>query len=202
MPDRTPTPDHDPGRAKPSRRRVLGWAAAATAGAWSWRLDATGAVVRQPVSAAEPYRPLLFSPDQIEAVARLADALIPRTDTPGARDARVHEYLDLALSVAEEPERQRFLDGLSWADVRSRSRAGAPLHEASAEQITRLLREISDEHAALPAELEPGGRFFADLKRRTVLGYYTSFEGRTKELGRPETVTFQRFRGCTHRGDH
>jgi hypothetical protein len=201
MPDRAPGPDREPGSAGPSRRRVLGWAAAA-AGAWSWRLDATGAVVRRPAAQGEAHRPLLFSAEQLEAVARLADALIPRTDTPGARDARVHEYLDLALSVAEEPERSRFLEGLAWTDARSRERFATPLHEAAAEQVAALLREISDEHEALPAELEPGGRFFADLKRRTVFGYYTSFEGKTSELGRPEAVTFERFRGCTHRGEH
>jgi hypothetical protein len=70
------------------------------------------------------------------------------------------------------------------------------------QERARLLAEISDAAEATD-ELAPGQRFFADLKRRTIFGYYTSEVGRTEALGLPEAVTMETFRGCTHRaGEH
>src|SRR4029450_8640250 len=44
------------------------------------------------------WRPRFFSNVQNETVAVIAELIIPQTDTPGARAARVHEHIDLVLS--------------------------------------------------------------------------------------------------------
>jgi hypothetical protein len=149
------------------------------------------------------WRPLFLSAEQAESVALLAETILPRTATPGAIDARVHELIDLELSLQPAADSQRFLDGLAWVEARARRIAGKGIAEASAEERTRLLGEISDETKSPGEELAPGAGFFADLKRRTVFGYYTSEVGRAKGLGLPEAVTMETFRGCSHRdGEH
>jgi hypothetical protein len=184
-----------------SRRTAVGLAAGAAvavAAGEQWVFAAQDGDVVKTTGDAAAWRPVLFDQREAEALARLVDALIPRTTTPGARDARVHEYLDLAVAVAPVEEKKAFVDGLHWLDGRAKKTHGAGLDAIESTQLVELLRSISDEHQDLPESLAPGGAFFADLKRRTIFGYYTSVEGRVQELGLPEAVSLQTWRGCEH----
>lgn len=211
----------NPGGDGLDRRDLLGIAAAATAGAaltstdWVFAVSPRGAIVKQGqgAAAAEPYAPVFLSADELEAVARLCDVIIPRTGTPGARDARVHEYVDLAVSVEDEEERAEFKEGLELLDARCREQTAGPLHEASAEQLAALLQPLSDEYDAAEAKRRAAGddeieldasdeaAFFGWLKSYTIFGYYTSLEGRVEELGLPDSVTMETWRGCPHGED-
>jgi hypothetical protein len=53
----------------------------------------------------------VFSPDEMKTVSRLVDLIIPRTDTPGASDVHVPEFIDRKLSMDAELK-ERFLTGL------------------------------------------------------------------------------------------
>lgn len=188
---------------KITRRTVLGMAAGAAAtlsgSSWKFALDGQGNIVRAAAKeGAAQWTPVLFSTEQAREIAVLAETIIPRTDTPGAQDARVHEYIDLSLSVESERNQARFLDGLSWLENRCQSQFNASLSEAAESQIVELLSSVSDEHDSYPDDLKRGATFFAELKRRTIFGYYTSREGWVEELGRPDAVSMEQFKGCTH----
>src|SRR5260370_24296412 len=48
-----------------------------------------------------------------DTVVAMIDQIIPATDTPGAKRARVNEFIDVILTEWAPPqERKRFLDGL------------------------------------------------------------------------------------------
>jgi hypothetical protein len=186
-----------------SRRAAVGLAAGAalslaTGERWVFAAQ-DGDVVKTPGDASA-WRPVLFDAREAEGLARLVDTLIPRTATPGARDARVHEYIDLAVSMAPLEEKKAFVDGFHWLDRRCRKTHGADLSTVDDADLAALLHTISDEHAEHPKSLAPGAAFFTDLKRRTIFGYYTSLEGRVQELGLPEAVSLQAWRGCQHSG--
>ncbi|REJ83427.1 MAG: gluconate 2-dehydrogenase subunit 3 family protein [Acidobacteria bacterium] len=150
----------------------------------------------------DDWRPSLFSPQQVAAVRRLADTLIPPTDTPGAADARVERFLDLALSLEPEGTRKRFLDGLAWLEARASRRFGGAIASLPGEQLVALLEEIDDrDPPPSGSELTEGTRFFSDLKQRTVFAYYTSREGWVEELGQPDGPYTTRHRGCRHEDD-
>ncbi len=53
----------------------------------------------------------VFSPEERKRVATLVDLIIPRTDTPGASDAHVPEFIDRKLSL-DPVLKERFLTGL------------------------------------------------------------------------------------------
>src|SRR3954466_8843505 len=56
------------------------------------------------------WRPRPLADPQLDLVAAIADHIIPRTDTPGARDAGVERFVDVILTKYYAPaERQRFL---------------------------------------------------------------------------------------------
>ena len=186
-----------------TRRQAVGLAAGAAlslVASERWVFAARdGEVVK---AAADPagaaWRPVLFKAREGEGLARLVEALIPRTGTPGARDARVHEYIDLAVSLAPAVEKKEFVDGYRWLDRHCQRLHDADLAGVGDPDLVAILHSISDAHAEHPKKLLRGARFFTDLKRRTIFGYYTSLEGRVQELGLPETVSMQSWRGCPH----
>jgi hypothetical protein len=138
-----------------------------------------------------------FSPHQNATVVAMIDQIIPATGTPGAKGARVNEFIDVILTEwANEPERRSFLGGLADVDKQSNSLFGKNFVDASSDQQIALLRSL-DETAALerakprksPPFWEPEGRdtqlqgdFFSIFKKMTLHGYYTSEIGFGQEL--------------------
>jgi phosphoserine phosphatase len=125
----------------------------------------------------------VLDPHQSETVATLAEMIIPQTDTPGARAARVHEFIDLLLGEwFSEEERARFLTGLADVDTKSRDLFGTDFLAATGAQRTALLTGLDAEVAALRRDnARPERHFFHQFKSLTLYGYYTS------EIGAAET---------------
>ena len=183
-----------------TRRKVL----AAGAGAFGY-----ATLQAEPIRAAIPvlaayqaegagWTPRLLTPAQGELLATLCEHILPRTDTPGARDAGVHEFIDLELSLADGDDQLKATGGLDWIDRRAADLHGSSFLDLDAARQVDMLREISDEHMEHPPELAAGAAFFSDLKRRTLFAFYTSKVGRTEALGLPDRVRVERFRGCQH----
>src|SRR6266403_3261609 len=86
-----------------------------------------------------------LNPHQNDTVVAMIDLIIPETDTPGAKAARVNEFIDVVLTDwANGDERQAFLNGLASIDKRSRELFGKDFVDSSVEQQTTLLRAIDD----------------------------------------------------------
>ncbi len=192
---------------KISRRRILGLAAGAAttalpASQWLFALDGRGQIVRAAAQDGADWTPATLTKAEAEATAVLSDIVIPRTTTPGARDARCHECIDLLLSIESDEAQARFKDGLAWVESRCEAAHGKGIATATLDQVTEILHSISDEHDTHPDELKLGVAFFKNLKDRTIFAYYTSREGHVEELGRAEHIGMETFRGCPHRGIH
>jgi hypothetical protein len=91
---------------------------------------------------AAPWKPLFFDKHQNETVTALAELIIPRTDTPGAKDARVNEYIDLILNDGPQEGRIRFVQGLSWLDGYALRLHEKPFVRCTAEQQTAMLTAL------------------------------------------------------------
>ena len=134
-----------------------------------------------------PYR--VLTAEQGELLATLAEIIIPATDTPGARAARVDAYIDgLLADVFTADERQQFLTGLNDVDARAKAAHGVIFVEATPERRVTLMQAMAEEGTNAPprprrrrSRPEPGP-FFPWLKELTVVGYYTSEIGATQEL--------------------
>jgi gluconate 2-dehydrogenase gamma chain len=90
-----------------------------------------------------PYTPTFFTAAEYLALARLADVIIPSTDTPGGMGAGVHAYVDRV--VAANAEHQPLARaGLAWLERGARAAGGtsfATLDEAAA---IAMLQPASD----------------------------------------------------------
>ena len=139
-------------------------------------------------------------------VTRIADILLPQTDTIGASAVGVNRFIDLLLSESMlDTQRQRFGAGLAAIDARCRERYGAAFAASSAAQQEALVREL-DQHLPAPstsaAEVAARERApmtaetgYAQLKALAVLGYFTS-EPVTRLMNAP--IIPGRFDGCVH----
>jgi hypothetical protein len=183
------------------RKLAVGGAAAATAPFWVETLvsaaEQHAAHYHQGAAASAVFKPKVFNAAQNKAVTTLAELIIPQTDTAGATQAKVNEFIDATLADAAPPDRQKFLDGLSWIDARSQTDNGAAFADAPAEKQLALLTALSTNTSPTPAD-QPGVDFFKAVKALTVTGYYTSEIAAREELGDTGQMFFTEFKGCTH----
>jgi gluconate 2-dehydrogenase gamma chain len=178
---------------------------------------------RAPLSKSVGWKPKVLTPHHNETVTTIAELIIPQTDTPGARAARVNEFIDEVLADAVPGIRNKFLNGLSWIDQRSRSRYGVDFIGATTEQQVALLTPLGrpvqaaapakreKESAYVPAEPLQQDRaaappdqvaldFFESMKSLTITGYYTSEVGMKEELGDDAMMFFDDYPGCKDPG--
>ena len=143
------------------------------------------------------WAPRALTPAQLEQVAAIAERIIPTTDTPGARAAGVHRFIDVMLAeYYDGAERAQFVAGLAEVDSRAREAHGRSFVRCSAARQTALLAHLDGEAfgADRRTDASAAQAFFRRMKELTVLGYYTSQPGATKEL-RYERVP-GRYDGC------
>jgi hypothetical protein len=131
-------------------------------------------------SIAPAWKPLLFDPHQNRTVQALAELIIPATDTPGAREARVHEYIDLILHDGPADRRNLFLQGLGWLDGYALRLHAQPFADCTPARQTAILQTLD---TAADPKLQPGTDFFRAIKRLTAEGYYTTEIG-VRELNK------------------
>lgn len=133
--------------------------------------QAAAASAAAQAASSEGWKPLLFDRHQNETVVTLTDLIIPATDTPGAKEARVNVYIDLILHDGDYEPRHAFLQGLGWLDGYAMRRHEQPFVKCTEAQQIALLESLDE---SWNPDLETGADFFAQLKQLTLEGYYTS----------------------------
>lgn len=149
-----------------------------------------------------------LNPHQNATVTLMVDMIIPDTDTPGAKAARVNEFIDLILTDwATEQERQLFLTGIADVDKRSNVVFAKDFVDCTPLQQDELLLEFDQRLAVERESLVPTvtrrrsrpsqlqGNFFGVLKHMTLYGYYTSEIGFKQEL--QDEIIPGAYHGCT-----
>lgn len=130
--------------------------------------SALAARVHRAVQSGAQFR--TFTAAQAALVTRLAELIIPATDTPGATDVRATEFIDhIMTDWASADERRRLIEGLDAIDARARQ-AGAAFVDLDDSRQAELLRALDAER-----EAETGaGHAFGRIKSLTVYGYFTA----------------------------
>ena len=133
-------------------RRTALKALGATAGAFlPWLSDEGLSAYAEIQAKKTPPRLKVLTAAQYATVETLVEALIPADErSPGAREARVADYIDLLLSEADAPLRQQWVAGLAALDAESSKRFGSPLVRLPEAQLVALLTDISQYESAKP----------------------------------------------------
>jgi hypothetical protein len=141
-----------------------------------------------------PPQPKVLAPPQFETLEVLVDAIIPTDDrSPGARQARVADYIDLLLSEGDRQLTLQWLGGLAALDADAMSRFHAPFSRLGAGQVDAILQSISRNERAPQTPLET---FFVMVKQATIRGYYSSKVAINEELRYKGNQFLREFAGC------
>ncbi len=199
-----PNLDPDQGVATPSRvegsparfsRRAAVKAIGAVA-VWPYLSDRAAEAFATIQASQAPPRLAFLTAAQYTTLDALTETIIPTDDhSPGARDARVADYIDLLLSESDDPTQRAWTAGLALLDAESRRRFKVPYAQLTPAQATELLTPLARNEDSPNAPLE---QFFTTTKDATIRGYYTSEIGIQKELEYKGNRILGEFVGCTH----
>jgi hypothetical protein len=145
-----------------------------------------------------PARPPNSLPDpDFKLLSRITQIIIPRTDTAGAAEAGVPEFVASALvtmsgaqmavmsgssDVFTDNPPVLFADGLQWIRSQARSRKGGDFMGLAEPDQVSLIEGLFTEVESGSA-MGRGAQFLKSLKTLTVSAYYTSEDGLMRELG-------------------
>jgi len=96
------------------------------------------------------WTPKVLNSHQNELVIAACELIVPATETPGATAAHVNRYIDGVLAEAKPEDRDAFLQGLAWLDMRSEARFSRQFVNAAPDQQIELLKALD-----ATARLEP-----------------------------------------------
>jgi len=129
------------------------------------------------------WSPAFFNEDQAALVTMMAETIIPRTGTPGAREIGVPKFIeDMVKDVYAEDQRNMFMDGMRTFMEVSEEKNGSSFAGMDSESQLAYLQsynqQMQDNRGTAPADL----RFFYQVKELTVAGFFTSEVGATQVL--------------------
>jgi len=140
-----------------------------------------------------------FTPAQHALVDEMSETIIPAdSHSGGAKAAKVTDYIDQVLRESfDDNQKALWREGPRLVDLMSRHYSGKSFVDASPEERIAVLTVLSDNDRMTDL---PEVRFFIELKRLTVRGYYTSKIGIHDELEYKGNRILQDFVGCDDQG--
>jgi len=140
------------------------------------------------------YKPDFFTEDQALTISELAEIIMPKTSTPGAKDVGVPGFIDdLLKTTYSKEEQEKFLKSLAKFDEESRKTYGDIFGLLKKEDQLAFVKKKHDEALSEEgAKRAPGFRSYAGkknenpfvltIKELTLLGFFTSEPGATQVL--------------------
>ena len=142
------------------------------------------------------HQPKFFRPGEIRTVEALSETIIPADHhSPGAKAARVWEYIDEIVADADKGTKDLWTQGIALLNRAAEREYGRNFEDCTAEQQLALVEKISANEEN-PTQLED--RFFVAAKRAMIDGYYTSAIGIHQDLQYQGNTALAEFPGCTH----
>lgn len=191
------TPDIEAGIESPEmvkRRELLKRAAWLLGGAVSAPAALAilqGCSAQESGSAPAAAVPKVLNASQLVMVGEIAEIIIPKTTTSGAKDAGVPAFIDAVLDAVYPKDAQdRFTAGLDEFEAAAKSSGKPFLERASAERGAFVKQNLE---AALAGNRNPKP-FILMMRELTLLGFFTSKPGITENM-RYEAVPTA-YHGC------
>ena len=131
---------------------------------------------------APPSESMFFLPaDRLALLDELSEAIIPTTDTPGAKAAEVGKFIIHAVENCLPADRKkRFWDELEAAEASCKQQTGKSFMECNDAERVAFLTWLQDQKR--PATEQDIPSFFTGLKMLVLHGYFTSEIGATQAL--------------------
>ena len=136
-----------------------------------------GGLPTQLLAASTRAAPIFFAAPQFAMLDEIAEIVIPRTDTPGAREVGVAGFVDALMAHWASSENRREIAGeIGRIDEAARRSGAAGLLALAPEKRVELVR--AHDAAAFASD----GWGWRKLKELILIAYYWSETGATQEL--------------------
>ncbi len=141
------------------------------------------------------YKPDFFTEEQAHTVSELAEILMPRTTTPGAKDAGVPGFIDSMLKeVYPKAQQENFIKSLTSFDEEAKKQFGDFFGACKKEDQLAFVKKKHDEAMSAMGKAGVEGWWnrgsgsenemplVMKVKELTLLGFFTSEPGATQVL--------------------
>ncbi len=126
-----------------------------------------------------------FSEEDISFLDEVAETIIPKTTTPGAKDAAVGTFMTVMVNDCyDKKDQQTFHEGIKKLDDACQKANNTSFMKATPEQRTSLLTALDKEakEHAKSKEKDAPSHYFTMMKQLTLFGFFTSKPGATQVL--------------------
>jgi len=130
------------------------------------------------------WTPLFFNEEQAQIVSEITEMILPRTETPGAKDLKVDIFVDLMFKETLSPsDQEHVLVGYEKFSATCDELYGKSFLQMNNEQRAQILKKVGEEtNTFVPSvwgsklEPQPPLDFYRRVKQFTLTGYFTSEE--------------------------
>jgi glucoside 3-dehydrogenase (cytochrome c) hitch-hiker subunit len=126
-----------------------------------------------------------FSEEDITYLDEIAETIIPKTSSPGAKEAAVGTFMTVMVNDCYTRDDQKiFHEGIKKLDDASKKANNTGFLKASPEQRASLLAALDKEakENQQTKKKEDPNHYFTMMKQLTLLGFFTSKPGATQAL--------------------
>ncbi len=136
------------------------------------------------VDTSEDWTPVFFTKEQANTIAEMAEHILPKTDTPGAKDVLVHRFMDKLISDCyTDQEKKAFLKGLEDFQAECTNKTGKRFEDCTTEE-KNIICAAQEEIPYEPAMYLWGNKikdekkvtFYRQAKGLVLFGYFSSEE--------------------------
>lgn len=131
------------------------------------------------------WKPEFLNEDQASIVSTVSEIIIPRTDTPGAKDVGVPSFIDKMLQeVYSKEDQEAFNSGLQAFNEGAKKEYDEEFNDLDEEDQTAYVKKVHDAAIEASKNEQDGDKrpFILTMKELTLLGFFTSEAGATKVL--------------------
>ena len=122
-----------------------------------------------------------FTESDIAFLDEVAETIFPKTSTPGAKDAKVGQYMTVFVNDCYDQQQQdAFHAGMKSLNDACKKMHGHDFMKAEPAHRKELLVALDKERAEYQKtkKKEDPNHYFQAFKQLTIMGYFTSKEGR------------------------
>ncbi len=128
------------------------------------------------------WQPKFFTPEQAAVVSEICETILPKTETPGAKDLKVDIFVDLMINeTLGEADQKHVREGYEKFVATCDEMFGKSFTKLSEEERKEVLTRVEKESNTFNPSVwgSPLGEqapvdFYRRVKQFTLVGYYTS----------------------------
>ncbi len=118
--------------------------------------------------------PMFLKKDEIKLVSSIAEIILPTTETPGALDVHVPEFVDLMLrDYISDEEKTDFRDGLKAIVKTVDQEYSDSFIDCPIDERIKIIQSLEEGTVKQYSQTSKNS-FYRIIKQLTILGYYTS----------------------------